>query len=177
MKAVSKATVILGLVVLASCSTPLVTTQFDKANLSGDAQTYQLVPATEDLIESMNPSHKQQLEMAMHLELEKLNMFPSENADITVYYFLKVEDHQDVNTWTRYYGRWNRLAVTEVNIHEYEKGTLMVNLVDNHTQEIIWQGSVSGKADQPKAKMGMKITKAINAIFTKYAKQTLKANS
>ena len=177
MKTISKIAMILSLTVLAACSTPMVTTRFDKEDLKQVATTYKLQPATLELIEDMDPLNQQRLEAAMHGALKKLGMIPAEDADMVVYYSIKVEEEQDVKYWTRYYGRWNRLAFTEVSVHEYEKGTLMVDLVDSGTQETIWQGEVSGKADAPIKKVHEKIDKAVNAIFAKYAKQSLKANS
>ncbi len=51
--------------------------------------------------------------------------------------------------------------------HEYTEGTLVLDIIDNDTQELVWRGSVTGNVENVAA-LRKQIEKGIRAIMKKY---------
>lgn len=80
------------------------------------------------------------------------------DAELLVNYLTKVDTKVDVDTFTNYYGYnpyypyygpgwgwgtpWGG-AQTQTQVREYNVGTLIVDLVDAHTKQLVWRGSIS----------------------------------
>jgi hypothetical protein len=68
---------------------------------------------------------------------------PSEKPDIYVAYHVALDDELDTGTMYRnfqvgpYFGRWDR---PEDYIEQYERGTVLLDVIDTSEDELIWRG-------------------------------------
>ena len=72
------------------------------------------------------------------------------------------------------YGWANGYATTSYSENDYIKGTLVVDLHDNATQELVWQGVASGTVSENPEKREKKIPKTVNKLMKKYPVDPLK---
>ena len=67
------------------------------------------------------------------------------DADLLVMYHLSAERKLDVDVINSNYGagpgRWNRVGSTQTVVREYQEGTLVIDLVDAATRELVWRGT------------------------------------
>ncbi len=102
------------------------------------------------------------------------------NPDFRVGYHAALEGKMDVSTVNSYYGygsgRWGwgagGVAVTQ-HVREYNEGTLIIDIVDGASNELVWRGSAQGevKADVEPAKRQQRITEAVRKIFESFPPQ------
>jgi hypothetical protein len=74
----------------------------------------------------------------------------AENPDFRVTYHVMVQSKFDVQSFPVYYGYgYGRLGAPgpDVRVTEYEQGTLILDLVDSATNDLIWRGSAQARID------------------------------
>jgi hypothetical protein len=69
--------------------------------------------------------------------------------DFVIVYHVIPKDRQYVEGEGYKVGRWVRLGTTETTIRSFMEGTLLLDLVDANTEELIWTGWVSALARDP----------------------------
>lgn len=99
----------------------------------------------------------------------------SENPDLILHYHIIVENQSVVATEPHgyhYSPYWMRL---ETNIYSYKEGTLILDLMDKKTSNLIWRGWAVAVVDQvdPK-KVGQLISTAVSQIFKTYPRGYVK---
>jgi hypothetical protein len=127
--------------------------------------------------EGKNPLHYNELndkriKAAVHNQLSARGyQLTSESPDLVLHYHIVVDDQSVVTTEPfgyRYGPYWMRM---NTNIHSYREGTLILDLMDSKTHNLIWRGwavmEVSG-IDPEKVDGLIKTTVA--KIFKKYPK-------
>lgn len=90
------------------------------------------------------------------LELKGMKQVPQKDAQLLVNYLTKVDTKVDVDTFTNYYGYnpyypyygpgwgWgSQIGQTHTQVREYNVGTLIVDLVDAKTKQLVWRGSIA----------------------------------
>ena len=75
-----------------------------------------------------------------------------QDADFLVGWHLSLEGKIDVTTVNRYYGygygRWRGGAVVvgqTTSVREYDEGTLIIDIVDAASNELVWRGTAQGE--------------------------------
>ncbi len=106
--------------------------------------------------------------IALGLQMEK------DNPDVLVTYYIGLQDKVDVQrTGGGFHGRRGRFSGGMVYVDKYKEGTLIVDVLDAESQEIIWRGIAFVKLDndlKPK-KVEEKLSKAIKQMFEKMGRQ------
>ena len=107
----------------------------------------------------------------------------STTADLLVNAVAIIKHKRDVSANTNYYGyggfyrpyAWGpgyggAYGTTTYNVDEYKEGTLMVDVVDAKTHQLVWQGVGEGRIDESKdnAKREAKINDAVAKILAGY---------
>jgi hypothetical protein len=89
------------------------------------------------------------LKQATRDELERRGYVYSErDSDLKVNFNLRVADRQEVRSYPTNGGVFLRRAgFTDVDVIQYRQGTVSVDLVDHHSQALIWQGVADGRLD------------------------------
>jgi hypothetical protein len=89
----------------------------------------------------------QRLRRSIDAELQRKGLSPvgRAEADVLVGYHLGVETKLDVNTIdTGYgygYGRYRGGISSHTTVTEYQEGTLLIDLIDPKSKQLIWRGS------------------------------------
>ncbi len=109
---------------------------------------------------------------AVDRELAKEGLTIDANVpDLVVAYHTGVENKVDVTDWgytygSYYYGYPRR----DVTVDQYQQGTLIVDLIEQKTMELVWRGSAEATlAENPTPeKMEQRINQAVGMMFQKY---------
>lgn len=96
----------------------------------------------------------------------------SDNPDLLVAVHTQSKDKINVTNWGYsfadyyYFGYWG-MGPTQTTVHQYEEGTLVIDLVDNADDELIWRGVAS------RALPSNPTTEAIDRIIDEVVSKTL----
>jgi hypothetical protein len=73
----------------------------------------------------------------------------SENPDFRVTYHVMLRDKLDVQSFPLYYGyglgSWP--GASDVRLSQYEEGTLMLDVIDSASNELVWRGAAQARID------------------------------
>jgi hypothetical protein len=90
-----------------------------------------------------------------------------DNPDFRVTYHIMVRDKWDVQSFPVDYGyglgRWP--AAQDVRVSQYEEGTLILDVIDSSSNELVWRGSAQARIDPNRSPQER--TKLINAAVRK----------
>ncbi len=164
-----------------ACSSMTIETDFNP-QATGDMaeyRTYALLPhPTGGDPRVHNPLVASRVETAVDetLAAKGYTRASAASADFMVGWHAALEGKVDVQTVDRYYGygyggwygRYGRGAVvSNTHVREYDEGTLIIDVVDKSSNELVWRGSVQAEVyrDVSPQERQARITKAIQAIF------------
>ncbi|KZN57151.1 hypothetical protein N474_09095 [Pseudoalteromonas luteoviolacea CPMOR-2] len=110
-------------------------TDFDKG-----AENYQISELMEKRVRNAI-----QNEMGLH----GFKLVDAQKADVMVNFHASVDTKLDVDTFnTSYTARWNYWGVgwhTQTQAREYEVGTLVIDIVDRASNQLVWRGAKEGR--------------------------------
>lgn len=139
---------LLCLVILTSCSSVKVVTDYDTKVDFTSYKTFAFYKKGIDKA-SVSDLDKKRIMRAVEAELVAKGFNKSANPDILVSIFTKSREQVNVsdnNTgigWGWGYNPWF-YGRTNININQYTEGTLFIDFIDKKTNELIWQGIGSG---------------------------------
>lgn len=90
-------------------------------------------------------------------------------ADILVLIHGSIRDRVDIRDWGFSYGRFQRWGWgggSRYELNEYREGTLLVDVFDGRTRELIWRGSAVGEVSGPPRLEGVR--NALNNVINRY---------
>lgn len=90
------------------------------------------------------------------------------NPDVFVTYLASVEAKVDVSTTT--YGYWRGSAVGDVDVYNYNEGTLLLDIIDVAKNQLVWRGTGTGVIGSDAGSQD-KINKAVQQILSRYPPQ------
>lgn len=157
------------------CSSIKVHTRFDPAADFSQYRTYKWLPE-----KTMGPAHRMRkltpLDQQIMADIEKalasrgLEKLTRGEPDLWVTYHTRMKDKIDVTRYGyRYWRHGPRGRVVEV--HRYKKGTLVVDLIDVKTRQLVWRGVAESILNHP-SEVPEKIETAIQKMFEKYPPQS-----
>ena len=139
---------LLCLVVLTSCSSVKVVTDYDTKVDFTSYKTFAFYKKGIDKA-SVSDLDKKRIMRAVEAELVAKGFSKSANPDILVSIFTKSREQVNVSDnnigigWGWGYNPWF-YGRTNININQYTEGTLFIDFIDKNTNELIWQGIGSG---------------------------------
>ena len=167
------------LLTLISCSgLRVISEKSETANLE-KYKFYTLADIEPGFLPDVNPTQKAQIEGAIATEIETLSIAGGYSGvtgpDILISYYVIVDTKQDVDTYTKYYGRrrW-QYQIINVDIRAYKEGTLLLDFIDAKTNEVVWHGSTTSTITSNSMQLEKKINDAVNALFGQYKEDQVK---
>ena len=139
---------LLCLVMLTSCSSVRVVTDYDTKVDFTSYKTFAFYKKGIDKA-SVSDLDKKRIMRAVEAELVAKGFSKSVNPDILVSIFTKSREQVNVSDnnigigWGWGYNPWF-YGRTNININQYTEGTLFIDFIDKKTNELIWQGIGSG---------------------------------
>lgn len=126
--------------------------------------------------------NKDRIISAIENEMALRGYTKSDNADFLVDFHVKLEQEQSATATTMGpggYGRWGYgwgggFSTTTIDVNKYTNGTLFINLIDNASEKIVWQGRGEKTLDEKMTpeKRDAQINSAVAAIFKNYPVQS-----
>lgn len=96
--------------------------------------------------------------IAAQMKRQGIAIAEPEKADVLVRFMLMTQDKQDVRTYNRYYGGaayncWRCGPTmgsmgTEVQVHNYTEGTLVIDIIDTALKRTVWHAISKGKVNK-----------------------------
>ena len=134
---------------LNSCSSMRVITKYDSKVNFNDYHTFRFVRPerqnpqavrhpffTREVMSQIRPL----MEVRGYSEAESM-----ESADLLVHFYAYVRNHRDYVPPAYHVGRWGRVRhVRPGHVVHYKTGTLVIDIVDAKTKEVVWQGVGKG---------------------------------
>lgn len=66
------------------------------------------------------------------------------------------------------WGGWDRWGPTTVNVYEIPTGTLIVDLLDGRSNELVWRGIATKTLSENPQKVAKLINKVVTKMFKKF---------
>lgn len=128
-------------------------------------RTYQLVKPAHA---TMNPFMDQRIAEAIQAQLAAKGMQEvSSNADAVVAYHTGVQRERSATMMGA--GGWRMGGgMGTINQNIQNAGTLVVNISDAHSRQLVWRGTATDTLSSKPDKNSQKIDKAVSKMFKKY---------
>jgi hypothetical protein len=176
----TRSTIVLLLMLAASCSSIKVSYDYDKQANFAKYKTYKIADEVRQL--GINQLDLDRIIRAVEKELGARGFTKSDTPDALVDFNVKLQQQQTATatnhgSYGMYggygpyrYGFSPGFSTTTIDVNTYIEGTLFINLVDTELQKIVWQGRGTKTLDEHASteKREANINKAIKYIFQKY---------
>lgn len=164
------------LILVSSCSSVRVATDYDKNAKFGEYKTFAFFKTGIDKAE-INDLDKKRIMRAIEAELLAKGFTTSENPDLLISLFTKSQQRVNVynNTWG--YGGWGWGGFgpgwgwgwnQQPMVSTSTQGTLYIDLIDANKKELVWQGMGSGYLTRNMEKKELRIKEFVSKIMEKY---------
>jgi hypothetical protein len=96
------------------------------------------------------------------------------NPDFAVAYYASTKEKLDVSYWDygySYYPRWwggFGPVASEPMVTQYTQGTVIVDVIDPNTKELLWRGSGVAAVSDDEAQYEQDLAKTVTAILAKF---------
>ena len=161
------------LLILSSCSSVRVNSDYDKNVDFSQYKTYAFQKSGVDKVE-ISDLDKKRILRAIDVEMIKKGFTKSETPDLLVNIFTKEREQIDVNQYNTSWGYgwgwgWNPyLWGGQTYVTSSTEGTLFIDLIDAKKKELIWQGEGSGYLTKNTEKKDERIKEFVTKILDQY---------
>lgn len=162
------------LLVLTSCSSVRVASDYDKNADFNQYKTYAFFKSGIDKVE-ISDLDKRRILTAIDTELASKGFTKSENPDLLINIFTKSRQQVDVNQFNAGWGYgwgwgWNPYIWSgrSTSVSTSTQGMLYIDLIDAKKKELIWQGEGIGILNQNIDKKDERIQEFVQKILAKY---------
>ena len=161
------------LLVLTSCSSVRVASDFDKNVDFNQYKTFAFYKSGIDKVE-ISDLDKKRILKAIETQMTAKGITLSENPDLMVNIFTKSREQVDVN---QYNGGWGYgvgwgygpyMFGGNTSISRYTEGTLYIDLIDAKKKELVWQGEGEGVLTQNSGDKEKRINEFVTKILELY---------
>jgi Domain of unknown function (DUF4136) len=163
---------VIALLILASCASVHVNADYDKkANFSG-YKTYAYLKSGIDKAE-ISDLDKKRILYAIDETMAAKGFTKTENADVIISFFTKERERQDYYNnfgmnwgwnwgWNPWWGMNTGFMSTST------EGTLIIDVIDGKTKELVWQGKGTGYLTENTDKKDARAKEFVSRILEKY---------
>lgn len=166
MKCYSLFVFIITAVLLTSCNTVRVTYDFDRATDFNTYKTYNFHQKGIDKLE-LNDLDKRRILAAIDVQMAAKGFTKSDNPQL--YINVLASSKEKINIDNGYYGGyWGPYWGGPSRVYQYTSGTIILDIVDNARNILVWQGAGSGLNVSNLNSKSDDIPKAIEEILAKF---------
>jgi len=163
------------LLILASCSTVSVYSDYDKSVDFTPYKTYAFFKPGIDKVE-ISDLDKRRILHAIETELQAKGFTKSENPDLLVNIFTKSREQVNVNQFSAGWGYgwgwgWNPYMMyggNQTTVSTSTEGTLFIDLIDAKKKEMIWQGEGIGTLTKNVDKKDARVQEIVSKVLAQY---------
>jgi hypothetical protein len=180
-------TIGMGMLLAAGCAGQQVTTDYSPATSFSQYRTFALVSSPDTATAQQLVDQRVRNAVQAQLTAKGLTLADRQNADVYVGYGMVDKTHTNIYTYRDGWGwgggwgwrsyRWGVAwpMRTQRQIETYTDGTVVVNLIDAKTKQVVWEGEVADVVNLPIANpvgATKQIDAAVGKLFTKYPPQS-----
>lgn len=160
-----------------SVSFAQITSDFDKSIDFSKYKTYAFAGWQKDSDKKLNDFDKKRILDALKNELELRGLtFVTENPDATISIFVMVVKKTNTTAYTDYVGGlgyygWGTgfgSTRTTYSHYDYQEGTLVVDMFDESSKNLVWQGTLQTEVQENPEKREKTIPKKIRKLMRKF---------
>lgn len=166
-----------------------ITTDYDKTVDFSNYKTFKFLGWQKDSDKILNDIDKERMRKAFKNECDARELTLSESdADMAVSLFLVVQQKTSTTAYSDYYGlgggygRYSRAgwgwgggySTTTYTQDDYLQGTLVMDVFDEATGKLIWQGVATGTVTENPQKREKTIPKGIKKLMKKFPIEPVK---
>jgi hypothetical protein len=172
----------LGLILAAGCAGQQVSTDYSPSTGFSQFRTFALVAPPDTAGQQLLD---QRVRNAVQAQLDSKGLTPTDrqHADLFVGYGMVDKTHKEVYTyrdgwgwgggWGWRYWRWGVAwpMTVQRRVETYTDGTVVVNLIDARTKQVVWEGEVDDVVNLPvtnPVRATQQIDAAVAKLFAKY---------
>ncbi|MFC4478463.1 DUF4136 domain-containing protein [Flavobacterium chungangensis] len=163
------------LLILTSCSTVTVYSDYDKTVDFAPYKTYAYFKPGIDKVE-ISDLDKRRILRAIDDQMQAKGFTKSDNPDLLINIFTKSREQVDVNQFSAGWGYgwgwgWNPYMMyggNQTTVSTSTEGTLYIDLIDAKKKEMIWQGEGVGTLTRNIDKKDEKIAEFVGKILAQY---------
>lgn len=162
------------LLILASCSSVSVYSDYDKNVDFASYKTYAFFKPGIDKVE-ISDLDKRRILHAIDTEMQAKGFTKSENPDLLVNIFTKSREQVSVNQFSAGWGYgwgwgWNPYMMYggQTTVSTSTEGTLFIDLIDAKRKEMIWQGEGVATLTKNVDKKDAKVAEIVNKVLAQY---------
>ncbi len=177
----------LALLAFASCSSIKVTSDKDGNFDFTKAKSLSYYGWTEESDKILNQFDKERIEKAFANEFKNRGVSVTDrDGDIIVSLYIVVDQKTGTTAYTNHYGaggpygyyggygygaRWGwgmGYSTTSYSEYDYKVGTLVCDVFDSKTKNLVWQGVVSGEINENPKNREQNIPRVVRELMKKY---------
>lgn len=169
--------VLLTILMIGCQSVPNVHSMLDKSAQFEKYQTFGFHPQIKPKKNEYDSLSYRYIKTAIQAEMLNKGYKYSEEPDLLVNFNVYVKDKIQINTspsayyyyhYRRGYGVWADYPIIDDRITQYTEGTLNIDLVDNKSNRLLWEGVAIGRVNEKTYEnLEDKINQAVKLIFEK----------
>jgi hypothetical protein len=163
------------LLLLVSCGPALqVTSDYDHSANFANYKTFRIVKL-EQQVQGINQLNQNRIVEAVRSEMTSKGFTEKEDADMFVNIVTILKDEQQVTANTYGYGGGYRpyawgggYSSTTVNVEKYKNGSLIIEVADAKTKNLLWEGIGNKDIDSPPSNPDQAIKDAVKSIMASF---------
>ena len=146
--------VIILLVAVSGCSSLSVNYDYDQNVEWTKFKTYGWMDVSQHPSDPSSPLGntpllEQRIHNSVDYEMEQRGITLSDNPDLLVVYHLGTEEKIQVTDWGyRYSDYYWGYGGRQIDVYQFTEGSLVIDLVDAETTDLVWRGTGTGVVDQ-----------------------------
>ena len=165
------------LIAVSGCSSLSVNYDYDQNVNWAKFQTYGWMEAPQGSFDPSSPLQdtpllQQRVHNSVDYEMEQRGITMSDNPDLLVVYHLGTQEKIQVTDWGYHYSDyyWG-YGGRQIDVYQFTEGSLVIDLVDAETTNLVWRGTGTGVVDQAQKspeEMQSRADKVINKIMKSF---------
>jgi hypothetical protein len=161
---------VLAFIVLTSCSSVSVNSDYDKKANFENYKTYAYLKSAIDKAE-ISDLDKKRILYSIDESMTSKGFTKSENPDLLISIFTK--ENQRVDVYNNSGFNWGfspfwGMGIGYSNVRTTPEGTLFIDLIDAKSKELIWQGEGTGYLTKDTDKKDARIKEFVDKILAQY---------
>jgi len=133
----------LGFILFNSCAIS-TWSDYDREVEKGNYDTFKMFLYDTDVEFGTNPINRIRIENAVKSDLINLGLERSDNPDLLVKFFVKLDHKEFIETCNNVYDDYEGGEYCIERVIYYEQGTLVIDIIDAKKDKIIWHGVAEG---------------------------------
>lgn len=186
MKTIKFIGVLISVLVLSACASMQVSVDYDEKVSFANLKTYNWLPGRplksgNPIIDTDNLLHRRiKDEINRWLESHGYSLEPREESDFLVSYYVVTDKKTQITVlndyygyplgWGYYGGYYGYPGGSRTYVYEYDVGTLIIDIVNTKTRQLMWRGTAQGEVKELKTPEEKKarIAEAVQSIMKNF---------